>query len=122
MLEVIHGKVPSKSNSYRITSRGKFPRLYKTQELKDYERSFALQIQHHKGLKIATRFKLVLSVYYPSRRSDLDNSLKIVLDSLQMAQAVVNDRACVEIHATRHIDKQNPRIEFELTAMEDEKT
>jgi len=122
MLEVIHGKVPSKSNCYRITSGGKFPRLYKTKELHDYERSFKFQLRHHKGLKIATRFKLVLDVFYPSRRADLDNALKVVLDSLQTCEAIDNDRHCVEIHARRHLDKQNPRIEFELIPLENEQT
>lgn len=122
MLEVIHGNVPSKSNCYRIATRGKYARLYKTPTLKNYELSFRSQCKHHKGLNITTHFKLFLDVFYPSRRADLDNSLKVVLDCLQTCEAVSNDRNCIEINARRFVDKSNPRIEFELIPIDDEQT
>lgn len=121
MVEVIYGNVPSKSNCYKVTTIGGKARMYKAKALKEYEKSFMYQIGLHKGQNIATHFKLSLDVFYPSRRADLDNSLKIVLDALQMAQAVKNDRDCVEIHARRFVDKENPRIEFELTPLENER-
>lgn len=114
MLEVIKGNVPSKSNCYRVTSKGKYARIYKAKALKDYEKSFALQCSIHKGLNIQTHFKLILDVFYPSVRADLDNSLKIVLDCLQTCEAVSNDRNCIAIEANRYVDKDNPRIEFQV--------
>lgn len=53
-----------------------------------------------------------MDVYFASDRPDLDNSAKVVLDCLQTAKAIKNDRLCSEIHARKLIDKDNPRIEF----------
>ena len=118
MVEVIYGNVPSKSNCYKVTTIGGKARMYKAKALKEYEKSFMYQIGLHKDLNISTRFKLFLRVFYPSARADLDNSLKIVLDCLQMAHTVTNDRNCTEIVAHREIDRENPRIEFEITEIQ----
>lgn len=67
-----------------------------------------------RNLNIATRFKLTIDVYFSSDRPDLDNSCKVVLDMLQSCKAIKNDRLCSEIHARKLIDKENPRIEFEI--------
>lgn len=53
-------------------------------------------------------------MFYPSQRSDLDNSLKVVLDCLQRVKAIRNDNKCVKIVAEKFLDKEKPRIEFEL--------
>ena len=118
MVEVIYGNVPSKSNCYKVTTIGGKARMYKAKALKEYEKSFMYQIGLHKDLNISTHFKLFLRVFYPSARADLDNSLKIVLDCLQMAHTVTNDRNCTEIVAHREIDRENPRIEFEITELQ----
>ena len=118
MVEVIYGNVPSKSNCYKVTTIGGKARMYKAKALKEYEKSFMYQIGLHKDLNIATHFRLFLRVFYPSARADLDNSLKIVLDCLQMAHTVTNDRNCTEIVAHREIDRENPRIEFEITEIQ----
>jgi len=56
---------------------------------------------------------LRIHVYRPARRGDLDNILKTALDALE-GVAYNNDKQIVEIHATRHEDKENPRIEIEV--------
>tara|TARA_R110001592_G_scaffold44370_1_gene142839 strand:- start:881 stop:1105 length:225 start_codon:yes stop_codon:yes gene_type:complete len=63
---------------------------------------------------IEGEFKIEVDVYYPNRRSDLDNSLKVVLDCLQKCGAIKNDNRCLEIIARKHLDKLNPRIEFDI--------
>jgi Holliday junction resolvase RusA-like endonuclease len=63
---------------------------------------------------IESNFKFIIDVYYDSRRPDLDNSLKVVLDCLQKAQAIKNDNKCLEIIAKKRLDKEKPRIEFEI--------
>lgn len=109
----IQGKIPSKSNSYKIITIAGHSSLGKQKVLKDYEQSFFLQCPL-RGKKIAGYFKLVVDVYYENMRPDLDNCLKILLDCLQQCKAIKNDRLCTEIHARKLIDKHNPRIEFEI--------
>lgn len=52
--------------------------------------------------------------WYRGRKSgDLDNRLKCAQDSLN-AIAWADDRQVVELHAYRHEDKANPRLEVEI--------
>jgi Holliday junction resolvase RusA-like endonuclease len=63
-------------------------------------------------------FKFIIDVFYDSRRPDLDNSLKVVLDCLQKAKAIKNDNKCLEINAYKHLDKLKPRIEFIISKLD----
>jgi Holliday junction resolvase RusA-like endonuclease len=106
----ILGQVPSKSNGYKIGNN----RLYKSKELKEYEASFKKQILNQVTIIVDIEFKIDILVYFQSNRSDLDNAAKIILDCLQTCGIVKNDRLCHELHMTKFIDKENPRIEFRL--------
>jgi len=115
----ILGNTPSKSNCYkiRVIGHGKkaIATLYKTASLKKYEDSFYMQVGKSRGAIIDEYFEFEIDVYYPSNRSDLDNSLKVVLDCLQKAKVIKNDNKCTHIVARKFIDKLNPRIEFKIT-------
>ena len=111
--QTIYGKPPSKSNSYRIVTLYGHGSLAKQKALIEYEKNFYLQC----GLRNANIkgfFKITADVYYENMRPDLDNSFKILLDCLQGCKAIKNDRQCVEIHARKLIDKNNPRVEFTI--------
>lgn len=108
---VILGKVPSKSNSYKVVTIKGHGSIAKTEEMKAYERSFYLQCKH-RGAKISGMFSIKLNVFFPSQRQDLDGSLKAILDCFQKCEVIKNDRSCVDIHARKFIDKENPRIEY----------
>lgn len=114
MIQTILGQVPSKSNSYKIITLNGHGSLAKTPALKQYERSFYLQCNAYRNKAISELFYLKINVFNGSNRADLDNSLKVVLDCLQTCHAIENDRNCIKIIAEKFIDKQNPRIEFEL--------
>ena len=114
MIQVIHGKCPSKSNCYQIVKIGGKSSLAKTPALKEYEKSFYLQCNLYRNKNITGFFELQLNVFYENQRPDLDNSMKIILDNLQTCKAIKNDRNCVKIIAEKFIDKERPRIEFEL--------
>ena len=73
-----------------------------------------VQMLDYKYELIDTEFKFIIDVYYDSRRPDLDNSLKVVLDCLQKAGAIKNDNRCLEIIAKKHLDKDNPRVKFSI--------
>ena len=111
---VIKGNCPSKSNSYKIIKIGNHYSLGKTAQLKIYEDNFAIQASKLRNLNIEKEFEFVIDVYYDSKRPDLDNSLKVVLDCLQKVKAIKNDNKCISIKARKFKDKLNPRIEFEV--------
>jgi len=112
---VIYGTVPSKSNSYKIIKLGNHCSMCKTPAVKKYEEQFYMQLSGElRGKMIETFFELHIDVYYPSMRSDLDNSLKAVLDCLQKTKTIKNDNKCSKIVARRFVDKKLPRIEFSI--------
>ena len=112
----IKGQVPSKSNGYRIANN----RMYKSIELKSYEVSFEWQISKYKVITIEEPFQIWIDVYFQSNRSDLDNAAKVILDCLQTSGVIKNDRLCSVLVMRKHIDKENPRIEFEIKAISKE--
>ncbi len=114
MRQTIYGNPPSKSNSYRIITIKGHGSLCKTKALTQYEKDFYIQCNHYRNKNIEGYFEFHIDVYYPSQRSDLDNSLKCCLDCLQKVGAVKNDNLCIKIVAQKFLDKLNPRIEFEI--------
>lgn len=113
-MQTIYGKCPSKSNCYKVVTINGHGSLAKQEALKAYEKSFYLQCDEYRNKDIKGLFELRLRVFYENQRPDLDNCLKIVLDCLQQCRAIRNDRDCVKIVAEKFIDKERPRIEFEL--------
>lgn len=114
MIETIYGLVPSKSNCYRFA--GKF--MYKTKALKEYEESFINQCKVYKDKNIEGNLRIEATVYYPNRKSDIDNSLKVILDMLQKVKAFDNDNKVAEIEIFKRLDKENPRVEFKIIVVD----
>lgn len=56
---------------------------------------------------------VVVHVYRPRKRGDLDNTLKVLLDALK-GIAFVDDDQVVDLHAIRGDSKGNPRAEVEI--------
>ena len=112
--QTILGNTPSKSNSYKVITVGGHASLAKTKALKEYEDKFYIQCDKYRNARISGYFELYLRVFYPSERSDLDNSLKIILDCLQRVNAITNDNKCIKIVAEKFLDKERPRIEFSI--------
>jgi len=112
--QTIFGNVPSKSNGYKVVTINGHASLTKTKALKEYEDKFYIQCDKYRNVDIAGYFELHLKVFYPSERSDLDNSLKVILDCLQKVKAIRNDNKCVKISAEKYLDRERPRIEFSI--------
>lgn len=110
---VIRGQIPSKSNCYRIVNINGRAKLAKQKVLTEYEKIFYIQCPE-RGRMVDGFFKLIAKIYYSSNRPDLDNSLKILLDCLQLTNTIKNDRYCVHIDIQKFIDKKEPRIEYEV--------
>lgn len=113
-MQIIKGNIPSKSNCYKIVSSNGHASLAKTKALKQYEKDFFIQCGEYRNKNIEGYFELYVKVFYQSQRQDLDNSLKAILDCLQLCKAIKNDNKCVKIVAEKFLDKADPRIEFEI--------
>ena len=116
----IMGNIPAKSNCYRIIilknkdKTKEHGSLAKTTQLKQYERDFAFQCNVYKNKNIDYHFEIEVNVYFKVNRSDLDNSLKCLLDCPQQCNAIKNDNLCVRIVANKYLDPHNPRVEFTI--------
>lgn len=66
-------------------------------------------------------FQAIYSCLAWNIRFDLDNALKTILDCLQMVEAITNDSLCFEIHAEKRIDRRNPRVEFGMEEINEQK-
>lgn len=121
-IEVIHGLIIAKANHYQaVPGRFGAKRIIKDEKIRTYERSFMEQCRIYKNKRISSRFKLFVRVYHSSIRFDLDNSLKTLLDCLQMVGAIEDDKLCFQIEAEKKIDKYHPRIEFALLEVNEQK-
>jgi Holliday junction resolvase RusA-like endonuclease len=110
-MQVIYGVIPSKSNLYKTTKNGFF---YKDKKVKDYEKSFYYQCDLYRNKMITGSFGIKVNAYLKNTLQDLDGVFKCLFDCLQLTKSIENDRNCIKIEANKFIDKQNPRIEFEL--------
>lgn len=111
-VEIIRGLIPSKSNSYRIITLAGHGSMAKTPAMKAYENSFFMQCSNYRNAMIDDMFEFYAKVFYPNNRSDLDGSLKAVLDCLQKSKAITNDNRCIKVCIGKFIDKECPRVEF----------
>ena len=121
-VEVIHGQIIAKANHYQAVP-GKFgqKRIIKDEIIRAYERFFMEQCKVYRNRRISSRFRLFVRVWHSSERFDLDNSLKTLLDCLQMAGAIADDKLCYQIEAEKHLDKYRPRIEFAILEVNEQK-
>lgn len=121
-VEVIHGQIIAKANHYQaVPGKGGTKRIIKDEKIRTYEKSFIQQCTKHKDKRISSRFRLFVRVYHSSVRFDLDNSLKTLLDCLQMVGAIEDDKLCFQIEAEKYIDKYHPRIEFAILEVNEQK-
>lgn len=100
---------PSANTYWRSIGRG---RVILSREARAYKRTVALI--HSKVKPLQGYLKLTMSVYRPLKRGDLSNRIKVLEDALN-GIAYVDDDQIVEIHALRLDDKENPRVEVEVT-------
>ena len=120
--EVIHGQIIAKANHYQaVPGKDGTKRIIKDEKIRAYERSFMEQCKVYRNRRISSRFRLFVRVWHSSERFDLDNSLKTLLDCLQMAGAIADDKLCYQIEAEKKIDKYHPRVEFALQEVNGQK-
>lgn len=111
---IIYGEPASKSNSRRLVSIRGRPAVIKSSKALAYAKMFKQQCVRKKLLEgdVAVH----MTIYYASRRPDLDESL--ILDLLQDV-AYTNDRQVKEKHIYWGLDKINPRCEIKVEKIKD---
>lgn len=119
---VVHGKVPSKSNCYKIITIGGHSSLAKTAAVKDFEKNFFVQCPYRSLKKsqptILGYFSIDINVFYENMRPDVDNACKVILDCLQSCNVIKNDRYCLSLHIQKFVDKVDPRIQISISDIE----
>ena len=111
---IVYGEPASKANSRKIVRFGNVSRLIKSSKALSYASAFKLQAKPASSL-LTGDVAVHIRIWYASRRPDLDESL--ILDLLQ-GVAYENDRQVKEKHIYWGLDKENPRCEIRVEAIE----
>ena len=109
---IIFGEPASKSNSRRMVRFGSMSRLIKSEKALSYSDAFKHQVKSLGYEPLHGDVSVTMTIYYASRRPDLDESL--ILDLLQ-GVTYLNDRQVKEKHIYWGLDKENPRCEITVT-------
>ena len=105
---------PSSNRYWRSTVRAGFVRTYKSKEAKEYSALAYWTAKQQCGDPLEGDVIVRGVIYFPDRRGDLDNRLKVLLDALEGA-AYTNDKQVVRIDVAKDYDKERPRVELEVT-------
>jgi len=109
----ILGEPASKSNSRQIVRMGNSPRLIKSKKALGYAQAFAMQAPKI-SQPILDDVLMWCRIHYASRRPDLDESL--IMDALQAAQIIGNDRQIKAKIILWALDRGDPRAEIKLAS------
>lgn len=97
---------PTANNYWRMGNN----RIHRTKEATTYINQVQKACSDaHLPEPLKGEIKVTVEVYRPAKRGDLDNSLKVLLDSLRGC-AYDDDRQIVEIHAHRHDNPADPCV------------
>ena len=111
----IQGQPPRKSNNRRIVvnRRTGRPSVIKSQAALDWVKSALLQIPASAKQGVGSKdHPLCISfwVRYATRSPDL--SVELILDVLQEAGVIADDRYVFEYHSYKAIDRENPGVDI----------
>lgn len=112
-VELVLPLPPSSNRYYRHVGN----RVLLSREARAYrDRCRLVAVAQYGGELLGGRVRVVADVYM-SLRGDLDNRIKQLLDGLEGA-VIENDRQVVDLHLRRHLDRENPRVEFAIEEVE----
>lgn len=106
--QIIFGEPASKANSRKVVRIGGMSRLIKSSKALKYSEMFKRQCSPL-GQLMQGDLRVIMRIYYASRRPDLDESL--ILDLMQ-GLIYENDRQVKEKHIYWGLDTENPRTEI----------
>lgn len=103
---------PSVNHLYKMTCRGNFASMYKTQEAKDIQETYGWLIKQQTRDFYLGPISLDITVYFgDNRRHDIDNVNKILFDSLT-GVIIEDDSQVLDLTIRKRLDKENPRVEM----------
>lgn len=107
--------VPPSVNHYvKHTRKG---RHYVTKEAVAFKEAVAI-ISRRRSI-VAQQYQVFIGVYLgKGMRGDIDNYLKVALDSLVSAGVIDSDANVTALSISKSRDKENPRTEFTIEAIE----
>jgi hypothetical protein len=113
---LVHGQLPNKSNSKRIIFFKGHPKLTSGQDVVDYTSRFELAVWANLSklgqLPEDEKLYLKATVHQENMQRDLD--CELLPDLLQRFNIIKNDRAFWRKEYERRLDRENPRVEFEV--------
>jgi len=108
---------PSTNALYRYTTKGRVSFAYRTNEYKkwiaDSLKSLSMQVKHN---KIISGDTYVGIHYFLKFNRDIDNG-KAILDLLEHAGLIVNDKQVTFMNLRKEFDKENPRVEVDISVL-----
>jgi Holliday junction resolvase RusA-like endonuclease len=114
----ILGQPPRKSNSRRIVYGGNVPRLIKSTEALQWVSDAIYQVpgDARQGLGSAEKpVEVILHIYYKTKHPDLSGEL--VLDMLEEAGVLSNDRHVYHWEMWKHFSKDKPGVQVTVRGM-----
>lgn len=102
--------MPPSANRYWRNWRGA---MVVSEEARAYKSNVAKLAMAQRTRPLSGDIYVSIDVYRKQKSGDLDNRIKVVLDSLR-GTAFDDDKQVVEIHARRFDDKSNPRVEVTI--------
>ena len=118
------GRPITKKNSQRILTNHKTgkPFVDQSEAYKRYEEECLWRLLSFRAPRYSGKLMMTARYWMPDRRSwpDLFGLLQSTADILQKAKIIENDRDIVRLDGSEivGVDKENPRVEIEITEME----
>jgi len=107
----IDGQPPRKSNSRRIAKQGGKTRVIKSRAALDWTEAAILQVPADARRQVGSAERplaVTMNIFYTSHRPDLSGEL--VLDMLQRAGVIKDDRYVYHLHLFKHFSKNEPGV------------
>lgn len=113
---ILLGEPKSNQKIYKITARGRFASMYMSAEGKKIKENYYYQAKSQwKENILKDNLIIEINLYFGTKRKcDIDNFGKLLLDSLT---GIIweDDSQIQKMIVEKHYDKENPRIEINIS-------
>ena len=109
---------PSANRYWRTTVRGSRPVTYKSNDARVYLKDVAARCMVDRVRPLDGPVAVDIVAHFPTKAGDLDNILKVLLDSLE-GFFYQDDKQVHHITAVRQLDREHPRVEVSVFPLEE---